>query len=80
MYYSTIRHATHKPTKKERTMSQNELKNAGYKMVQIAAIEKGFNAIRARRAISNYVDAVNAHDAVNATLVQLIALSVIENA
>lgn len=61
-------------------MSQNELRNAGYKMVQVAAIEKGFNAVRENNAINAYVEAVRAHGKVNATLVQLIALNVIENA
>ena len=61
-------------------MSQNEMKNAGYKMVQMAATEKCFNATRRQNAINAYANAVHAHETVNATLVQLIALSVIENA
>jgi hypothetical protein len=61
-------------------MSQNELKNAGYKMVQIAAVEKCFNAARRQNAIDAYAAAVKAHETVNAVLVQLIALNVIENA
>jgi hypothetical protein len=61
-------------------MSQNEMKNAGYKMLQLAAVEKCFNATRRQNAIDAYATAVNAHATVNATLVQLIALNVIENA
>lgn len=61
-------------------MTQNEIKNAGYKMVQVAAVEKCFNATRRQNAINAYATAVHAHTTVNATLVQLIALNVIENA
>jgi len=61
-------------------MTQNELKNAGYKLVQIAAVQKCFNAARKAAAISAYAAAINAHDSVNATLVQLVAFNVIENA
>jgi len=74
---SSERNANHT---KERMMSQNEMKNAGYKMVQVAAVEKCFNATRRQNAINAYANAVHAHETVNATLVQLIALSVIENA
>ena len=56
------------------------MKNAGYKMVQMAASEKCFDATRRQNAINAYATAVNAHETVNATLVQLIALNVIENA
>ena len=61
-------------------MSQNELKNAGYAMIQKAAIAKCFNASRTTNAINAYVEAINAHESLNAILVQLLALSVIENA
>lgn len=61
-------------------MSQNELKNAGYAIVQKAAIAKGFDEARTLRLIESYVDSINAHDEVNAILVQLLALCAIENA
>ena len=61
-------------------MPNHELRNAGYKMIQIAATTKCFSDARSRAAVNAYAAAVNAHDELNAVLVQLIALSVIENA
>ena len=62
-------------------MSQNDLKNVGYYMVQDACQIRCYNATRAAAAVAAYAACINAHDddgGVSHGLVQITALSVIE--
>ena len=59
-------------------MSQAELRNAGYKVVQIAAIAKGFDQVRSQALVDHYAAQVKSHAVLTGTLVNLIALAAIE--
>lgn len=61
-------------------MDNHDLKNAGYKMIHIAADAKCWSDQRRQKAIEIYIEQVRKHDEVNAVLVQLLALAALENA
>jgi hypothetical protein len=80
-----FRHASERreqktPKTKENKMSQNELKIAGYNIIENALAERLYDAATISRACDEYKAQLAAHDVVTATLVQLLALSVVENA
>jgi hypothetical protein len=61
-------------------MSQNELKIAGYNIIENALAAKLYDAATISRACGEYKSLIASHESVTATLVQLLALSVVENA
>ena len=59
-------------------MSQNELRISGYHIIEGALNARLYDAPAIARACDEYKELIAAHVTVTATLVQLLALSVIE--
>lgn len=62
-----------------KALSQNELRLGGYLMIERDLTHKLYDAASIERASEEYGRLIAAHDEVNATLVWLLAMSVIEN-